>query len=71
LIDQRGLAVVDVRNDGDVTNLVHVAGFVGQPVRLPRKEGEAPTLQLSEREYGSDPRARQLRRLAKAEFAKK
>src|SRR5438552_5221385 len=23
LIDQRGLAVVDVRNDGDVTNLVH------------------------------------------------
>jgi hypothetical protein len=23
LIDQRGLAVVDVRNDGDITKLIH------------------------------------------------
>jgi hypothetical protein len=51
--------VVDVRNDGDVANLVHVAGFVGQPLRLPPKAGEAPALQLRSAEYGGDHARRQ------------
>jgi hypothetical protein len=55
LIHERGLAVVDVGNDGDVANLIHVAaGFVGQPPRLPLKAGEAPDLQFRSAEYGGD-----------------
>jgi len=50
LIHERGLAVVDVRNDGDVTDLVHVAaGFVGQPRRLRRRQAKRPSYNFGAR----------------------
>ena len=45
LIDQRGLAVIDVRNDGDVTNLIHciegILSRAGERGILPRKPVES------------------------------
>ena len=66
LIDQRGLAVIDVRNDGDVADLVHE--------RIQSTEGRifsrGLSRQLRDAEYGRDYARRQLlEAIARTEWA--